>query len=226
MDLLFLKRDLQLPQGYVKNVIDAVENDSSKKPIDPNQIGCDCYYGKKGMPVDYVKSFKWFYQGALEGDSYSMFNLAVCYYGGYGVEESTKKAVEWLEKARRLNPHPDTLRFLFEVYFYGEDDFDKDLEKAEEVARVEARHSISLHRLHYGFIALEKERYFEAIEWFRKAYHRGLMAGAYNLALMHFEGQGFPKGEGEYHGISWLRRAANRGYEPAIEKLREFLKAV
>ena len=42
---------------------------------------------------------KWYRKSAEQGDATAQYNLACCYKGGGGVEQSEVKAVEWFRRA-------------------------------------------------------------------------------------------------------------------------------
>ena len=48
---------------------------------------------------DYAEAAKWFRKAAEQGIAVAQYNLAVCYYNGFGVEKDYTETVKWSRKA-------------------------------------------------------------------------------------------------------------------------------
>ncbi len=57
-----------------------------------------CYsVGGYGIEVDYEEAVKWYTKAAELGEPDAMYNLALCYYYGYGVEVDQEKFDMWMQ---------------------------------------------------------------------------------------------------------------------------------
>ena len=68
-------------------------------PEKQNELGILYYKGDKGLPQDNNEAFKWFREGALQGDALSQRNLGLMYEQGRGVPQSFYEARKWYQKA-------------------------------------------------------------------------------------------------------------------------------
>ena len=53
------------------------------------------------MEQDYEKAVYWYKKAVENGDPKAMYNLALCYQDGLGVEQDTDKANELFEEAKK-----------------------------------------------------------------------------------------------------------------------------
>lgn len=59
------------------------------------------FYGSGGHTQSYENAF-WLYKKAAEmGSPDAVYKIAVCYFNGYGVDKSDKKALRWEKKAAK-----------------------------------------------------------------------------------------------------------------------------
>ena len=68
-------------------------------PEKQNELGILYYKGDKGLPQDNNEAFKWFREGALQGDALSQRNLGLMYEQGRGVPQNLPEARKWFQKA-------------------------------------------------------------------------------------------------------------------------------
>lgn len=158
-------------------------------------------------------------KAALQGDVKAMVNLGSCYISGLnGVDVDKEEAVNWLMKAV---DHGDTEAYCFlgMVYsdsddpeFYDYDEAMKWYQKGAEMDDGDCMWNI-------GILYSIKENDTEACKWYRKAMHAGNAMGAYNLALMYYDGRGVEKDEEK--AIRIMRKASELGESMADEWLNE-----
>ncbi len=55
--------------------------------------------GRVGKKKNYKKALELFHKAAALGSGPAMFNIGLCYDGGFGVAQSLKDAIAWYEKA-------------------------------------------------------------------------------------------------------------------------------
>ena len=68
-------------------------------PEKQNELGILYYKGDKGLKQDNNEAFKWFREGALQGDAMSQRNLGLMYEQGRGVPQNFPEARKWYQKA-------------------------------------------------------------------------------------------------------------------------------
>ena len=160
---------------------------------------------------------------ADEGHVSSLCNLAVMYHRGEGVEKDEGKSLKLRLRAAELG-HATSMFIIAGSYQYGEDGFEKDLNKALYWAR-RAKESGELSsdididkliRILENDIAFEAARaaykegnYLETERQYRIAIDKGSSAAAWNLALMYSKGEGVQRDPAEAYALRL--RAANMG---------------
>ena len=87
------------------------------------------YEGKLGQTKDYAESFKWYYKGAMVGDTESQYNVGYCYAYGEGVNEDKSEAIKWL----RLAAEKDHSAAQWELYLAYRDG--EGVEKNMDIAK-------------------------------------------------------------------------------------------
>ena len=148
-------------------------------------------------------------KAAIQGDVKAMVNLGSSYiYGLNGVDADKEEAVKWLKKAVDLGD-TEAYRFLGMVYSDSDDpefyDFDEALKWYQKGAEMDDGDCM----VNIGYLYLSDENETEACKWFRKAMHAGNGLGAYNLALMYYDGSGVDKDEDK--AIRIMRKASELG---------------
>ena len=74
----------------------------------------DIYLGKRGVPQDYPKSFKWFRAAAEMDDGTGQYQLGLMYFRGMGVPQDATQASIWFHLGFRSG-HPDAERLRDEA---------------------------------------------------------------------------------------------------------------
>jgi TPR repeat protein len=177
---------------------------------------------------DYEQAFLWFLKGALSNDPPSMCGLGEMYLYGDFVKNCDESALYWLTRAAEAR-ELRAAEVLFDAYF------DKsyrlfDLKKAQKWADFGYELSLTksqIFKVMQGLIALEKKDYRRAIYAFRRAEKKGNGAlGAYYLGFMHQMRLGFNDSNSDLYAIHYYQKAARKGYDEAIIRLREYLVQV
>jgi TPR repeat protein len=57
------------------------------------------YFYGNGVKQNYKNAFFHYKRGAEKGDKVAQYDLAICYYNGYGIERSLVDAVYWFKKS-------------------------------------------------------------------------------------------------------------------------------
>ena len=77
----------------------------------------DCYLnGTNGVKKNYKEAVKWYRLAAEQGLAVAQYNLAFCYYNGYGVSQSYAEAVKWYRLAAEQGDA--TAQFNLGVCYY------------------------------------------------------------------------------------------------------------
>ena len=121
--------------GTLPQPIDAIKCfqrawDLARLPCAARSIGVLFQNGWEGKAPDYEEAFKWYLAAAELNDVDSIFNVAVAYSNGLGVEESVKSALRWYHKAADEYQDIESISALA-VHYMDEDDenYDKRMGK-------------------------------------------------------------------------------------------------
>ncbi len=141
-----------------------------------------------------------------------MIYLGRCYYEGIGVEKDATKAVYWFRKAAELGDG-EAMEYLAKCYRDGTG-VEKDITKAVEWYCKEADKGVLSAIKEVKKIAPEK-----AVQYYRKCAEAGSERAMYRLSECYLEGTGVEKDEEQ--AKQWLRKAADKNYNPAKELLQK-----
>ena len=175
---------------------------------------CQSYLrGDEKTGQDFVKSAYWARKMADTGNSVGMFNLALRYCKGCGVERDYKQAIYWFEKARDAGDE-DAAR-LIEQYRKGEEDRLKaeagDAQAMADYAGFLVSNGGSLREAGPG------KDFEEAFEWAKKSAAQFNLDGIYALALCYEHGRGVE--EDCAKAFKLYERAAQKGHAPSMHNL-------
>ena len=139
---------------------------------------------------DYKAAFSHFFSAAAEGeDPEGMYNLALCYFGGFGCAKDTSKAITWLKKATQCPPKDELLGM-------------------RRIGVGESLHKLGL--CFYEGVGVEQD-YDEAVQYWSRAVaspHENAFA-MHNLGLAFLYGKGCK--QDVERGLDLVRAAAVRG---------------
>jgi hypothetical protein len=91
----------------------------------------------QGTPKNEKEGARWIRRAAEKGDPGSQYLLGVLYLKGRGVPQETVSGVDWLKKAADAG-NADALARLGQDYYFGDDGFPKDLQRAVPLIRAAA----------------------------------------------------------------------------------------
>jgi len=186
-------------------------------------LGYRLYYGR-GVPRDYTASAQWLRLAAEQGDVQAQYQLGLCYLVGVGVPRNKEEGIRWYGQAGR-GGHAGVsflLERLAEVM-----QTDADLTDPDPTCYYDPRRdtiyvgpgSTAVSMGHaFGQWQHYKTDFVEMINNLRKAAERGDVKAQFELGIDYCEGRSIPPDEAE--GMKWLHKAAEQGYEPAIELLQ------
>ena len=210
-----------------------------------------CYDLGKGVECDAEKAIKYYTLAADMGHDRARHNLADLYrYGNHGVEINTEKAIEYYSAAAE-NGAACSINSLGTLYSelgdckkaveqyslasslgYKDGTYNlamciehgigikKDVSLAEELLRKLADKS-DKDAINNLALMISDSNGTEAINLFLKAARMGNTNAMYNLAQCYEEGKCNVEANPSL-AIEWYYKAAEKGYEPAIEKLKDF----
>ena len=184
----------------------------------------ECYRLGRGTAISERKAYESYLSAAKKGDSFSQYEVAKCYYYGYGTSKNLARTVLWLEKAAEQNCL-QAMKMLAVMLLDGEgvtQDIDRALDLFEEVSDLrymddEATDPDVL--LGIGRCYKLAGRKIKAASYFKKAAKAGNAEAQYILAVCYLEGTGV------FRSITkakmWLERSVEKGHIKAYEKLSE-----
>lgn len=152
---------------------------------------------------------------AKEGHADAQYKLAIAYYYGNGVPESSKEAIKWFVKAAEQG-HIRSQLNLGVAYANG-DGVPSDQKEAVRWYRKAANQGDAEAQYNLGVMYREgrgvSQNHGEAVRWFRIAAKQRLMNAQYNLGVAYMEGNGVDRNPSE--AMQWFRLAAEQGYPEA-----------
>ena len=108
----------------------------------PGNIECECCGERMNInQLEEMKRLSFYEMRAEEGDSYALMDTAKLYCKGDSFQKDLDKALELMTKAADLG-NADAQQELADWYFYDDNDFPTDKEKAFDYART---FGISIH---------------------------------------------------------------------------------
>ena len=154
---------------------------------------------------DYKTAFSHFLSAAAEEeDPEGMYNLALCYFGGFGCAKNTSQAITWLKKATRCPPEDELLGM-------------------RRIGVGESLHKLGL--CFYEGVGVEQD-YNEAVQYWSRAVaspHENAFA-MHNLGLAFFYGKGCE--QDVERGLELVRAAAVRGDSEACLSMAKVYQTV
>lgn len=158
-------------------------------------------------------------QQAQSGNVDAQYDLAECYYEGYGIEKDLEKAYFWYSKAADQGD-AEAIYSLGWMYMNGEfvaKNFDKGFQlytTAAEKGSSSAQFAIG--ELYYDGEQVNKD-YEKAYKWFLKAAEQDHDEAQFSLGWMYQHGQGVE--EDLNKAKMWYKKAADNEYDDAITEL-------
>ena len=165
------------------------------------------------------KCLECFKKAAGEGDANGLYNLGMCYLGGYGCEQDRNLAFQCFRTSAEKG-HPEAINNMGGFYRDGIV-VEKNMSTAADFFRRSADLGNAYGLLNYG-LALQRGEGVEkdsakAVECFRQAATRG------NAEAMNAYGMCFHTGNGVAKdpaiAVTWFRASAARGFPPAMDNL-------
>jgi TPR repeat protein len=151
-------------------------------------------------------------------------NLGIIYEKGLGVEDDTKKAIEWYGKAAEQGD-TDALCNLGLIYAKGAEkvglkqDFHSAAKLYRKAADMGAREAqLNLGAFYYHGAGVPQD-FKKAAEWYRKAAVQGDADAQCNLAICYHKGEGLAVDVDK--AAQWFKKAAAQGQEQALMALKE-----
>lgn len=160
----------------------------------------------------YKDAFEMHQKAANLDHALSMFELALAYHGGRGIDPNAGEAVHWYRKAAELNI-AGAMYNLGRAHKLGfgvaKDLFEAALwyHRAAEKDHVLAMHQLgSMYAYGRGGIAKDEK---EAVRWYQKAADRGHADAMNDLGFMYAKGRGVSRSQ--QSALGWYHKAADNG---------------
>lgn len=184
----------------------------------------------EGIEQDNFEAVKWYRKAADQGNSTAMHNLGLCYLHGTGVEENDEEAVAWFHKSGRIDQQSHYHLGL--CYYYGigvEVNYKKAFWYFENASKM------------YTHGYSKDHNYIAATYWLGRCYKEGIGVEQSESYANYYYSQSAGAGDADAQyaygmllmedadsspymlktAIEWLQRAADKGHEEAIEKIKE-----
>lgn len=172
--------------------------------------------GTGGFDLDDQRAAECYRDAAQRGHIEAMYNLALMYDNGEGMDEDNVAAVEWYAKAAEAD-YPAALNNLGIMYQNGEG-VDVDAEQALEWYKKAANlgHLSGMYNLAlmYDTGGVVTEDNIAAAEWYLKAAELGHPESMNNLGVMYQNGEGVQADPRK--AVEWYRKAAEAGNASAM----------
>uniref|UniRef100_A0AC35GTX0 DZIP3-like HEPN domain-containing protein n=1 Tax=Panagrolaimus sp. PS1159 TaxID=55785 RepID=A0AC35GTX0_9BILA len=186
-----VKDEMCNKMGISKEQCNKILQASINTPFGDVMKGHQFRDGEGGVPRDYKQAAACYEKAANAGNTEGMYNLALFYEYGKGVERDYEKSLRWLLKAANGKA----------LIMLGS-------------GIAEAQHSLGLK--YEGGIGV-KQNYKIAVGWYKKAIENGFAASANNLGLMYKNGYGVDRCFKT--ALEYFKVAANGGDTPAMNNL-------
>lgn len=158
---------------------------------------------------------------AKDGFAPAQRHLGDAYLSGKGVEQDSQKAYEWFLKAAQQGD--DKAQFRVAEMLHNGEAGTKDISEAVQWFLKSAEQGMAESQYALGVCYANGEgvedNYAEAERWLLKAARQGDPRHEYQLAILYLT-----HGERE-KAFGWLEQSANKGYQPAKERLSEIQSA-
>jgi TPR repeat protein len=167
-------------------------------------------------PTKLYNSFPWFVkQVEIKGDSFSYYNLALCYHFGLGTNSNLSKALYLFEKSAETE-------YLNAIYCIGVC-YEKGLgikknrklsilsyTRAANKGHIQSQNKLGII---YTQGCIANQDFKKAVFWFKKGVKKGNYICKNNLGACYFSGNGVKKDTKK--GIFFIRESAKQGYSTA-----------
>ena len=101
-----------------RNINDIISMSNEGNVDAMNELGVRYLYGK-GVEKDEKKAFELFNSASEKDCIKAKFNLAMCYYKGYGIEQNDLVSFNILKELAEKYHHAKSYYYLGEFYFFG-----------------------------------------------------------------------------------------------------------
>ena len=135
--------------------------------------------------------------------------------GELGLVKSDKKACKLFKRGVELRDVGSMLN-LGQMYKHGLG-VKRDLKKATQLMRMAAESGLAMAQQNLGGLLAMQAMHVEAVQYFTRAAEQGFIGSFYSLGICHECGEGVPKDIRK--ALNWYKKAADAGFEPAIEAL-------
>ncbi len=208
------------------------------------------YFEGKVISKDLEEAAICFRKAAEKGYAPASSALAFCYEYGFGVQKDSTKASNWYKTAvqqfqsEAIKGNVDAL-FRLGLFFYWGKGVEKDLNKAVSLFSLAAErgHAGAQYKLAwcygmgYGVIT----NVIVSSQWYQKAAEQGLTHQAVIADNLKLAEMGVAEVQYEHglrcrygfgvkvdaeEAVKWLRKAAEQGYQPAIQELNRIMTTV
>ncbi len=196
------------------------------------------YYGKEGYPLDHNKAMEYFLKAAKYGDSQAMDFLGSIYEAGEVTEKNYEIAADWYKKSFTMSKTNARAAYNLGRMYYNGTGVTKDLDKAYEYIETSVRLGIRNRYPFYphacyltGNLLLNHYNNIKkCFPYFWEAAHYGDIAEAWYYLGYLLERDIPPTLKGtENEAVEkkrllkeYYEKSALKGYEPAIEQLKQF----
>jgi len=157
------------------------------------------YFWNNGVPKDDDQAFSWVSKSAFQGYELAQYSLGVMYKTGQGTSQNTKAANLWIKRGLKKiffnakNGDVTDQMWLASKYYYGSNDFLKNLEKSFQWTKLaaqqgnrEAQYNLALNYLNGEGIPKNLQ---QALEWLEKSATQGHPPAEYRLAQIYANGE-------------------------------------
>ena len=235
-------RDYAKTKYYAEKIIESGDNESFEAAEAYFRLGYMYSVNERGVVRDYKKSLE-YYEKSLEIEEtiVILINIGEIYYmGGDGVAKDLQKAESYFNKAVEVDNYAaiKIAKDLWEKGFYadakkwydkaikiyrtaGEYEGENDIEERKEKLKEAQDELIKMQKeiLAKAAEAYSKERYTEAVKYYKDAIECGLLEAEERLASMYYDGKGVPQDYTEAFNL--YLKAAEKDNLQAIIKTAE-----
>ena len=173
-----------------------------------------CYFYEEEYPL----AFQWLKQASDENNSDAHVYLAFCYFGGFGVEVDSVKAINLYKKSAEQGNRIGQ-RYIGNCYYNGfgikKDDQQAVYwwQKAVDQGDSWATHMLGV-AYYYGIGGLEADKS-KGLSLIEKAAEEGYVYAQYTIGTCYYEGDEDVLEKDEVEGLRWLKLAVENGSEEA-----------
>ncbi len=200
-----------LAQAYLSMLYESAGHLESSSALVENNLKKSQEYAIKALP--------WLEENASDGNKYALYNLALCYCDGRGVEQSEEEAVKYAQLAADQN-HAASQAHLGSRYCYGRG-VTQDYSEAVRYFKLAADQGNTEAQLDLGFCYSDGKGVIkddkEAVRYCKLAADQGYVVAQFWLAMRLEHGIGVTKNRSE--ALRLYQLAADQRYKPAVSRL-------